>query len=148
MEDKTSKLANIEQALKANPKLGLVHKALDVSFPSAKYGLAVVRTLDYFVAPKKGLYTAESLQKFMTALIPKEIEKVRSLISFNEDDFYLNFGSLFFQEYHPERKKTEISIRPFPSKAFVRDLLENKISSEHFVRKEILKKYKGFFFIR
>ncbi|MCK4553068.1 hypothetical protein KAT80_02600 [Candidatus Pacearchaeota archaeon] len=146
-----SKLSNIEQSLKTNPKVRLVQKALDGFYSDLNHEFSQTRVVHYVVAPKKGAYTKESLQKFMGELVPKEIGRAYSKKDFSEDDSCLKFGYLYFREEDVEEitdnftknKLTEIIIYPFPSKAFAEDVLKKKVAPTS-VKKEVLNNYKSF----
>ncbi len=144
-----SKLSNIEQSLKTNPEVKLVQKALDGFYSDLNHEFSQTRVVHYVVAPKKGAYTRESLQKFMGELIPKEIGRAYSKKDFSEDDSCLKFGYLYFRDEDVEEitdnftknRLTEILIFPFPSKSFAEDVLEKRVAPTS-VEKQILKKYK------
>jgi hypothetical protein len=62
--------------------------------------------MDYWVAPKDGLYTAEELQDFMMGLVPEGLQPTC------KDDFrqydknsYLSFGKLYFDEKVGEERR-------------------------------------------
>jgi|SRR3989344_4763405 len=101
-----SKLTIVRQALERNPDIDVVN-VLDsiniqtISYPSDLGGWA--HTVIYAVAPKRGLYTAEELQRFMDRLIPGVEPTTRD--DFREEHENLLFGKLYFdEEIGPVRK--------------------------------------------
>ena len=65
------------------------------------------QTMDYLVAPKEGLYTADELQDFMLTLIPADL-KPTSKDHFRQYSESLEFGKLYFDEKIGEEKQTRI----------------------------------------
>ena len=91
-----SKLSVVRETLEKNPGVVIVHTDKKVYLPD-KNGF-FCHTIDYWVAPKDGLYTAKELQRFMLGLIP-------NLPPTSKDDFVqwkkdgeLQFGKLYFDE--------------------------------------------------
>lgn len=91
-----SKLSIVRQALETNPEVIIVDSQ-ERNYLPERSGF-FCHTLDYWVAPKNGLYTAEELQGFMMGLVP-------NLKPTQQDDFRqydknsdLAFGKLYFDE--------------------------------------------------
>ena len=91
-----SKLKIVRQALETNPDVVLVN-ADERNYLPGRSGF-FCHTVDYWVAPKNGLYTADELQAFMMELVP-------NLEPTCKDDFRqyskngdLGFGKLYFDE--------------------------------------------------
>ena len=89
-----SKLTVVREALESNPDVVIVDVIEQNYFPG-KVGWWS-HTIDYRVAPKTGLYTADELQAFMLGLVP-DLEPT------TKDPFQsylkqLDFGKLYFDE--------------------------------------------------
>ena len=168
-----SKLTIIRQSLETNPEI-LIAKVFEENYlPERKGHLS--HTIDFWVAPKNGLYTAVELQAFMMCLIPEELEptyKDNFLHLHHDRKSDLIFGKLYFDENIGQEKVTRIctltdeellntskfingqriieesqpyqrriGVRPFPSEAFVEDILRGKLSSDLRVKPKELKRY-------
>ncbi len=126
-----SKLAVVRQSLERTPGATLVGAR------ERHHSSCWDHTVDFLVAPTKGLYTAEKLQAFMMGLIPE------GLAPTCKDDFYrsgkesslnryLHFGRLYFDEciglegepLAAGRNNRRIWVSPFPSESYARDILE------------------------
>ncbi len=88
-----TKLDRIREELYANNDIVVVSGEEKVSLPSS---FSWCHTVDYYVAPKKGIYTADGLQKFMMGLLPDI--KPTSVDDFLKSDCQLSFGKLYFDE--------------------------------------------------
>jgi len=172
-----SKLTIVRQALETNPEIVIAKVFEKKYFENYVSTTGWCHTLDFFIAPKKGLYTADELQAFMIGLVP-------GLAPTAKDEFRqykgggMDFGKLYFDEAVGKEKITRIGaitdeelkhaagfvdgqrtieetlpyqrriwVRPFPSEAFVKDVLENKVRESGATSQE-LRKYQarpGFF---
>ena len=101
-----SKLTIVRQVLETNPEVVIVNTDERNHLPDR---LGFCHTVDYRIAPKNGLYTADELQEFMVSLVPEGLEPTM------KDDFYqhgkgglLNFGKLYFDEKIGEERITRI----------------------------------------
>lgn len=70
-----SKLSKVRDALQRNPKVVIV-AVEERNYIPERNGFWS-QTIDFVVAPKKGLYTAKELQQFMMDLIPPDVELTR-----------------------------------------------------------------------
>ncbi len=108
-----SKLSIIRQALETNPGVVIVNTKKRNYLPySSNRKDFFCHIIDYLVAPKKGLYTADELQEFMNRLVPDL--KPTSQIDFRQYDKNsdLKFGALYFDEkVGRERRITKRIIR-------------------------------------
>ena len=99
-----SKLSIVRQALETNPEVIIVDSQERNYLPDRSGFFC--HTMDYWVAPKDGLYTAEELQDFMMSLVPEGLQPTC------KDDFRqydknsdLEFGKLYFDEKVGEERK-------------------------------------------
>src|SRR3989344_8448757 len=171
-----SKLTIVRQALERNPDIDVVN-VLDsiniqtISYPSDLGGWA--HTVIYAVSPKRGLYTAEELQRFMDCLIPGVEPTTRD--DFREEHEKLLFGKLYFdEEIGPVRrtitlelsdeelkdadgfdgKRTvsddiyeghmrRIWVSPYPNEIIARESLRADSSVKYAITQEDLARYRG-----
>ncbi|HIH10727.1 TPA: hypothetical protein HA241_00895 [Candidatus Woesearchaeota archaeon] len=88
----------IRDEFESNPAVVVVnvnHYFHSVSRPDT-YGNNILHSVEFNIAPKRGLYTAGELQGFMEELITDFIPT--STINFKVQDNYLYFGQLCFSE--------------------------------------------------
>lgn len=102
------KLTIVRQSLETNPNV-VIAKVHDRGYSFNPNNLNHI--VEFLVAPKKGLYTADGLQVFMMGLIPKGLEPTCI------DDFYqsnkktdLCLGRLYFDEQIGQERITRICI--------------------------------------
>ncbi len=98
-----SKLSIVRKTLESNPAILIVNVTGENYFPERKGFFS--QTVDFIVAPKKGIYSAPELQLFMMGLVP-------GLEPTCTDDFRqygktrdLSVGKLYFDEKIAEEKK-------------------------------------------
>lgn len=90
-----SKLRTVREWLETNPEV-IIAKVLENNYlPGRKNCFS--HTVDFWVAPKNGLYTAEELQGFMMGLVPDGLQPTHKN-DFRQywEDGDLNFGRLYF----------------------------------------------------
>ena len=102
-----SKLSIVKQSLETNPEV-VIAKVFENNYLPGRNGYWS-HTMDFWVAPKNGLYTAEELQEFMMGLVPEGLEPT------SKDDFRkydkksdLSLGKLYFDEDIGQEKVTRI----------------------------------------
>lgn len=91
---KQTKLQQVREALESNPKVKVVYVEEHNSLPYNRGHLT--HTIDMYVAPVDGLYTAGKLQEFMMNLIPGV--KQSSVDVFRDNPESLSLGKLYFDE--------------------------------------------------
>lgn len=96
------KLAKVKRALNSNNDVVIVNVEEKIHLPERDGFWS--HTVDFWVAPKKGLYTADELQNFMIKLIP-DLEP-SSKDDFREDPYRITFGKLYFDEKIGEERVT------------------------------------------
>ena len=162
-----SKLTVVRQSLEANPDVVIVHVDDQKYFPN-KDGYWSQK-VDYIVAPRRRLYTADELQEFMMGLVP-DLQPT-SVDSFRQYGNTLRFGLLYFDEKVGEEervltltaedllnsntsdfvngKRTSTEdllrrtwVRPYPNKAFARDVIEGILRFKRYATDlDTLRKY-------
>lgn len=97
-----NKLSIIRNALQTNPEVIIISEKKENYLPNTAPWSNFCQTVDFYVAPKNGLYTAIELQQFMMGLIPdlKQTQKD----DFRHDDDTLNLGKLYFDEKVGEQR--------------------------------------------
>lgn len=148
-----SKLQIVKQALESNPNVVIVNVDEQNYLPDRNGYFS--HTLDYWVAPRRALYTAPELQTFMTGLIP-------NLVSTQMDSFHqydkesdLSFGVLYFDEKIGEERtitrrvitldekdllRTMERYTPKSDETVTRDVLSGKQTIEKDVREDYLRR--------
>jgi hypothetical protein len=163
-----TKLEIVRHALETNPKVVILSMHEENYLPN-RHGYWS-HTLDYWAAPKKGIYTAKKLQDFMTGLIPGLQPTCAD--EFRQSSQSLEFGKLYFDEqigseqitrictltdplmFHSqgfeEGKRTIIEnqeymrrtwVRLFPDQEIAKDILEGKLDGEYHISMAHLKEY-------
>lgn len=89
-----SKLAQVRKALEGNPNISIVG-APERNYLPDRSGF-FSHTVDFHVAPKSGIYTAEELQALMMSLVPGLGPTCKD--DFREWDDGMEFGKLYFDE--------------------------------------------------
>lgn len=102
-----SKLTLVGQSLETNPNVTIA-RVFEKNYLPERNGFWS-HTVDFWVAPKQGLYAADRLQMFMIRLIPPDLEPSC------KDDFRqyaeeggLQLGKLYFDEDIGQEKRTRI----------------------------------------
>ena len=104
---KMSKLTIVRQSLETNPEV-VITKVFEKSYLPGRDGFWS-HTMDFFVAPKNGLYTAEELQKFMMGLVPEGLQPTcKDDFSQYDQNSDLSLGKLYFDEDIGQEKVTRI----------------------------------------
>lgn len=96
------KLAKVKQALNGNDDVVIVNAEEKIYLPERNGAWS--HTVAFWVAPKRGLYTADELQNFMMKLIPNL--EPSSKDDFKEDPYKITFGRLYFDEKIGEERVT------------------------------------------
>lgn len=98
-----SKLKIVREALETNPDIVIANIDIRIHLPNPVGYFC--HTIDYWVAPKKGLYEVDDLQAFMMGLIPRGLEPT-SIDYFHQYDKKsdLVFGKLYFDESVGEQR--------------------------------------------
>jgi len=94
MKQEKTKLQRIREALASNQDATVVRVEEHNYLPHRKGYFN--HTIDFYVAPAEGLYTAHELQEFMMNLVP-ELETT-SVDVFWDYDESISFGKLYFDE--------------------------------------------------
>ena len=90
-----TKLQIVDGILRSNTDIVVVDRIENTYLPNTSRDWA--QTMDYLVAPKVGIYTAEGLQKFMRGLVPGiHPTSVDDFIKYSSGD--VAFGMLYFDE--------------------------------------------------
>lgn len=89
-----SKLDTIRTALQNDSRMQIVSAIEHTFFPNPNGYWT--HTVDFVVAPNRGLYTATELQAFMTSLVPGLTPTTSD--RFSDWDTSLEFGKLYFDE--------------------------------------------------
>lgn len=95
-----SKLKTIREALQSNPNVVIIDLS-EKTFPLEK---GVVNLVNYFIAPRSGLYTVDELRNFMTNLIPG-LEPTHKQ-DFEQGGNSIRLGRMYFDEKVGEKKQT------------------------------------------
>ena len=103
LEQKT-KLAAVRSALRENPNVVLVGTRTENYLPGREGYFS--HTVDFYAAPKVGIYSADELQKFMMHLLPGVEPTCKD--NFGESGSELRFGKLYFDEKIGEERITRI----------------------------------------
>jgi len=90
-----SKLTLIRHTLEKNPNVTIVHVD-EKNYLPERY-MRFSHTVDFWIAPKTGLYTADELQDFMMELVPEGL-KPTTVNNFRQYNGDLSFGRLYFDE--------------------------------------------------
>jgi hypothetical protein len=90
----TTKLATVRNALVADPNIVIVNVDERNYLPDRDGYFS--HTVDYWIAPKGGLYTAKKLQRFMMSLV--QGLKPTMIDDFRESPGRLSYGKLYFDE--------------------------------------------------
>ncbi len=100
-----SQLKVIKEALESNPEVITikVNELLNTLHIFDSIVSSIVHMVNYIVAPKRGLYTANELQRFMMELVPG-IEPIHTN-KFVQYSDRLEFGGLSFEEIIIEEQK-------------------------------------------
>ena len=163
-----SKLSIVRQSLEANPNVVIVKVDDQKYFPNADGFWS--HKVDYIVAPRRGLYTADELQPFMMSLVPDGLAH-SSVNHFSQYPKKLIFGTLYFDEKVGEEEriltltdeelfdadiegftdgkitvKQDLQrrtwVRPYPNEAFARDVIEGRLEYRKYkTDSETLRKY-------
>ena len=91
-----SKLSKVRDALQGNPDVVIVAVYRNNYIPERSGFWS--ETIDFVVAPKKGLYTAEELQQFMMGLIPSDVELTSKDAFRDWGGDEIELGKLYFDE--------------------------------------------------
>ncbi len=163
-----SKLAIVRQALETNPEVVIVTVQERNYLPDRDGYWS--HTMDFFVAPTKGIYTADGLQDFMMGLIPDL--KPTCTDRFWQGSESLEFGKLYFDEKIGNEQITRICtladqellnasgfmdgkrkieetedyqrrtwVRLFPDQKIAADILEGKLDGEYHINMDHLRMY-------
>ncbi len=131
-----SKLRKVRDALEGNPEIKIV-KVFEKNYlpGNTLYWTAWAYTVDFFIAPIEGIFSAEKLQKLMLSLVKEPKETMKD--DFEEDKTTLRFGKLYFDEIIGEKK-----IREETSITDTDIILSSGVETELYetVRKEQLKR--------
>ncbi len=65
-------------------------------------------TVDFLVAPKRGLYTVSKLDRFMMGLVPQLEYSAIDYFSQHDSNSHLKFGKLYFDEKIGDIKTTKV----------------------------------------
>lgn len=102
-----SKLTIVRQSLETNPEV-VIAKVFENNYLPRRNGYWS-HTMDFCVAPKNGLYTAEELQEFMMSLVPKGLQPTcRDDFRQYDENSDLSLGKLYFDEDIGQEKVTRI----------------------------------------
>jgi hypothetical protein len=101
-----SKLSIVRQALETNPEVIIVSSE-EINYLPDRNGF-FCHTMDYWVAPKNGLYTAEELQAFMMRLVPNLEPTCKDDFLQYEKSGNLELGKLYFDEDVGQEKVTRV----------------------------------------
>lgn len=160
-----SKLRTVRTALETNPDVVIVHVSDEKNFqnlpenPKRWESRLFTHLVEFFVASRQGLYTADELQTFMEGLVPGLEPKAYNKPY--QTDKILYFGKLFYDEIIWEEriarkititdpdlqglegvvngKRTiiedrnfsrRILVRPFPDEKLARDILSGIIDTD------------------
>lgn len=88
------KLTTVRDALEANPDIVIVD-VRDYNYIPERDGYWS-HTVDFIVAPKKGIYSADKLQELMITLVPALNPTTTD--KFRQWDWEMAFGKLYFDE--------------------------------------------------
>jgi len=100
-----SKLSIIRKSLEEDPEV-VIAKVFERNYLPGRIGYWS-HTMDFWVAPKNGLYTAGELQEFMLSLVPKGLgPTLIDNFSQHGEKSVLDFGKLYFDEQIGEEKVT------------------------------------------
>lgn len=98
--EKLNKLTKIKRALNDNNDVVIVNVEEKIYLPERNGYWS--HTVDFRIAPKKGLYDEKDLQNFMIKLIPDL--QPGSKDDFSEDPYKIKLGKLYFDEKIGEEK--------------------------------------------
>jgi len=98
-----SKLEIVRKALETNPLVVIVNTET-INYLPDRQGY-FCHTVDYWVAPKNGLYTADELQAFMVGLVPDLTPTQKDNFRQDTKDSDLSFGKLYFDEKVGEERR-------------------------------------------
>ncbi len=129
-----SKLTIVRKSLETNPKIIVVHISETIDLPG-RNGFCLPSDsrhyVNYWIAPKNGLYTADELQTFMMGLVP-------GLTPTEKEDFIqydknsdLKFGRLYFAEKIGEERRITKRIITLTDEMFCVDVIDKDLIKEH-----------------
>lgn len=143
---KMSKLSIVQKALETNTEAIIVNTQ-EGNYSSGKIGF-FCNTVDYWIAPKKGLYEAEKLQKFMIGLIPNL--KPDQQDNFRQDNKrgYLELGKLYFDEKIGKEKTNVERIFHVNGKDKENFNLPESVNGKQTIKKNVNEDYKRRIWVR
>lgn len=102
-----SKLTIVRKSLETNPEV-VIAKVFEKNYLPGRDGYWS-HTMDFWVVPKNGLYTAKKLQDFMMSLVPEGLEptSIDDFRQYNKKSS-LDLGKLYFDEDIGQEKVTRI----------------------------------------
>lgn len=133
--------SRLREALESDPNVVIVNveAASFRHFYDYRNGL-LDELVDYWVAPKKGLYTMRELQAFMVAhLIPRDMAPT-CIYNFRQHNGTLELGRLHFDEWHEGRRR-RTSARVYPDVAVAQDILASRLQDKYRISMEELEEY-------
>lgn len=94
MTQEKSKLVVVRDGLKADPRITIVDGEIHNHFPNPNGFWS--QTVDFIIAPVRGIYTAAGLQGLMETLVPGL--QPTMMDRFTSDNVMLELGKLYFDE--------------------------------------------------